>query len=64
MFTKGSNWIPADVLPERGTPEYLRDLLDSVKATNQNMMRIWGGGIYEADEFYEVIEFYLFLSQF
>jgi beta-mannosidase len=54
MFTKGSNWIPADVLTERVTPEYLRDLLESVKVTHQNMMRIWGGGIYESDEFYEV----------
>ena len=54
MFAKGSNWIPADVIPERVTREYLRDLLESVAMTHQNMMRVWGGGIYESDDFYEV----------
>lgn len=54
IFLKGSNWIPADVLPELVTPEYIRDLLTSCVDANMNSLRVWGGGIYELDEFYQV----------
>jgi hypothetical protein len=36
------------------TADYLRDLLTSAKDANMNSLRIWGGGIYEFDEFYQV----------
>lgn len=52
----GSNWIPADALPSRITPETVRDLLESAKAVNQNMIRVWGGGQYEPDYFYELCD--------
>jgi beta-mannosidase len=56
IFMKGSNWIPAHVLPERVTADYLRDLLYSAKEANMNMLRVWGGGIYELDAFYDLAD--------
>ncbi|MFD2649036.1 glycoside hydrolase family 2 protein [Devosia albogilva] len=52
----GANWIPADAIPSRITPAVIRDLLDSAKAANMNMLRIWGGGQYEPDYFYELCD--------
>jgi beta-mannosidase len=55
MFAKGSNWIPAHVLPELGSsPKYVDNLLESSKESNFNMLRVWGGGVYETDYFYQV----------
>ncbi|XP_042213967.1 beta-mannosidase-like isoform X2 [Homarus americanus] len=56
MFMKGSNWIPAHVLPEKVTPEYTRHLLKTAADTYQNCIRVWGGGIYESDVFYEAAD--------
>ncbi|MBN1513060.1 MAG: glycoside hydrolase family 2 protein [Phycisphaerae bacterium] len=56
FFAKGANWIPADAILSRLTPEdYRRLLQDSVDA-NMNMVRVWGGGIYEHDAFYELCD--------
>ena len=52
----GANWIPADAIPSRITPSVIRDLLESAKAANMNMLRIWGGGQYEPDYFYELCD--------
>ena len=54
IFMKGSNWIPADVLPERVTEDYTRELLQAAKDAHMNCLRVWGGGIYETDTFYKV----------
>ncbi|MCL4132949.1 UNVERIFIED_CONTAM: hypothetical protein GTU68_031341 [Idotea baltica] len=56
MFMRGSNWIPAHILPELVTPEYTRELLTAARDTHQNCMRVWGGGIYETDEFYNIAD--------
>ncbi|GFU32736.1 beta-mannosidase [Nephila pilipes] len=56
FFAKGSNWIPADSFQERITPEYIEYLLQSAKDANMNMLRVWGGGIYESDQFYETAD--------
>lgn len=56
IFMKGANWIPGDALPARATPEQVRDLLQSAIDANMNMLRIWGGGQYEADWFYELCD--------
>ena len=56
FFAKGTNWIPAHVLMEELTPEYVRLLLTSAKRANMNMMRVWGGGVYESDLFYEIAD--------
>jgi beta-mannosidase len=52
----GANWIPADAIPSRITPDIIRDLLGSAKAANMNMLRIWGGGQYEPDYFYDLCD--------
>jgi beta-mannosidase len=54
VFMRGANWIPADALPSRATPETVEDLLDSALDANMNMLRVWGGGRYEPDWFYEM----------
>ncbi len=56
LFCKGANWIPCDALQTRQTPERYRDLLESAKAANMNMIRVWGGGQFEADCFYELCD--------
>lgn len=56
VFSKGGNWIPADIFPTRITKEKYRNLLESVRDANMNMLRVWGGGIYEPDEFYEMCD--------
>jgi beta-mannosidase len=52
IFCKGANWIPPDALPQRESPARLRHLLDSARRANMNMLRVWGGGRYETDDFY------------
>ena len=56
IYAKGANWIPADVfLPRLKKADY-RKLLLSAKEANMNMLRVWGGGVYEADEFYDLCD--------
>jgi beta-mannosidase len=55
IFMKGSNWIPAHVLPEIGSQrEYAENLLHASAEAGFNMLRVWGGGVYESEHFYEV----------
>jgi beta-mannosidase len=56
VFAKGGNWIPADIFPSRITRDRYRELIKSVRDTNMNMLRVWGGGIYESDDFYELCD--------
>jgi len=58
VFAKGSNWIPADSFPTRITDEYLEGLIRSAAVTHQNMLRVWGGGIYEEERFYDLCDRY------
>jgi len=56
MFAKGTNWIPADIfVPRLRRADYER-LLGAAADANMNMIRAWGGGIYEQDDFYEVCD--------
>ncbi|WP_299150821.1 glycoside hydrolase family 2 protein [uncultured Tateyamaria sp.] len=55
-FMKGANWIPADALGSNITPEVCRNLLQSAKDAHMNMIRIWGGGRYEPDWFYDICD--------
>ena len=58
MFAKGANAIPNDVFLPRVTPDlYEKMVLDAANA-NMNMIRIWGGGIYEDDAFFEFCDKY------
>lgn len=56
VFAKGANWIPADSFPTRISKAKYRQLLESARDTNMNMLRVWGGGIYERDDFYELCD--------
>ncbi|KAM4834229.1 beta-mannosidase [Thomomys bottae] len=56
IFLKGSNWIPADSFQDRVTSDLLRLLLQSVVDANMNTLRVWGGGVYEQDRFYELCD--------
>ncbi len=56
VFARGANWIPADALHGHITQEGVRDLLQSAVDANMNMIRIWGGGRYEPDWFYDLCD--------
>lgn len=56
VFAKGANYIPQDVFQDRVKPEQYKRLLDDVAASNMNMLRVWGGGIYEDDLFYQLCD--------
>ena len=56
QYITGANWIPADVFPQRVTKKDYHLLLTSAKAAGINMLRVWGGGIYEADHFYQLCD--------
>ncbi|XP_049828728.1 beta-mannosidase-like [Schistocerca gregaria] len=57
VFAKGSNWIPSHVLAEMSAdPNRIRNLLTAAKNANMNMLRIWGGGLYESDLFYQIAD--------
>jgi beta-mannosidase len=56
VFARGANWIPADALFGRITVEGVRGLLQSAVDANMNMIRIWGGGRYEPDWFYDLCD--------
>ncbi len=56
VFAKGANWVPPDSFPSRIPMDRYRRLLSSCRDTNMNLIRIWGGGIYECDEFYDLCD--------
>lgn len=56
MFAKGANFIPDDALLPNITAERYHRLLKDVKDANMNMLRVWGGGIYEDDAFYDAAD--------
>ena len=56
IFMKGANYIPQDNLQNRVTEKHYRDLLQDVVDANMNMLRVWGGGIYEEDIFYDLCD--------
>jgi beta-mannosidase len=53
IFAKGADVIPFDSFPDRVTPEKHRGILESARDANMNMVRLWGGGYYESDDFYD-----------
>lgn len=56
IFAGGANWVPADnFLPSISRERYFR-WLELVRKGNQCMLRVWGGGIYESDDFYDAAD--------
>ena len=56
LFAKGANWIPDDHLLTRITRDRLARRVDQALGANLNLLRVWGGGIYETDDFYDVCD--------
>lgn len=56
LYAKGVNWIPSDSFSPRMSKEKYHKLIKDCKEANMNMIRVWGGGIYEDDEFYKACD--------
>jgi len=56
IFAKGANYIPQNSFQNRVSPEHYENLLNDVVDANMNMLRVWGGGIYENDIFYQLCD--------
>lgn len=56
IFARGVNWIPDDVFPSRITPDRYRTRLTQAAEAGIDLVRVWGGGIYEADVFYDLCD--------
>jgi beta-mannosidase len=53
IFAKGANWVPADAILGRITQDKYRLLLQGFAEAHMNMIRVWGGGIYESEDFFD-----------
>lgn len=58
VFMKGANYIPQDNFLSRVTDSAYRELIQSAVQANMNMLRVWGGGVYEKDIFYDLCDQY------
>lgn len=56
IFCKGANHVPADCFPGRITDEKNRALLQAAADAHMNMIRVWGGGVYESDGFMDACD--------
>ncbi|TCC88729.1 glycoside hydrolase family 2 protein [Pedobacter frigiditerrae] len=56
IFIKGANYVPQDNFLTRVTNEKYRHVIETADASNINMLRVWGGGIYENDIFYDLCD--------
>lgn len=58
VFCKGGDWIPADSIYARVSTEKYRTLISEAAEANFNTLRVWGGGIYEREIFYDLCDKY------
>ena len=56
IFAKGANWIPCDVFIPRIADKTYTHLIESTAESGMNMIRVWGGGFYEQDIFYNLCD--------
>ncbi|WP_323986742.1 glycoside hydrolase family 2 protein [Microbacterium plantarum] len=56
VWIRGANWIPDDAFVTRVTRGRLAHRLDQAEFANMNLLRIWGGGYYESDDFYDLCD--------
>ena len=56
VFVRGSNWVPCECFTGIIKDEKYEKLISLAKAANCNMLRVWGGGIYEKDKFYDICD--------
>jgi beta-mannosidase len=58
VFAKGADWIPADSFPTRMSDTYIEGLIRDSAEAHMNMLRVWGGGFYEEERFYDLCDRY------
>jgi beta-mannosidase len=56
VFVRGANWIPDDAFPHRVDRARYLDRIEQAEFANINLIRVWGGGVFEADDFYELCD--------
>ena len=56
IFCKGANWVPADSFLPQVSKDRHDYLLGKAKDANMNMLRVWGGGAYESEDFYDLCD--------
>ncbi|RVX38430.1 beta-mannosidase [Nonomuraea polychroma] len=56
VFVRGANWIPDDCFPTRTTRDQLAERFAQACEANVNLLRVWGGGLYESDDFYDLAD--------
>ncbi len=57
IFCKGFNWIPDDCFLDRANdPKRIRERIQQAVDAGANMLRVWGGGIFETDDFYNICD--------
>ncbi|CAK7201573.1 hypothetical protein SEUCBS139899_004279 [Sporothrix eucalyptigena] len=56
IFAQGGNWIPADTLLPTVTRQRYYDWVRNARDVHMNMLRVWGGGIYESDDFFDACD--------
>ena len=56
VYMKGANYIPQNSFQNKVTDNHYKKLLSDVVNSNMNMLRVWGGGIYENDIFYDLCD--------
>jgi beta-mannosidase len=58
IFAKGADWIPADSFPTRISDAAMEGLIRDAAAAHMNMLRVWGGGFYEEERYYDLCDRY------
>ena len=53
IFAKGANYIPGEIMTSQQDADYYKRLFDNMEAAHFNFVRVWGGGIYENEDFYK-----------
>ncbi len=56
VFLKGADWIPVDSFIPRASDNIYQQLIRLAKEANMNVLRVWGGGVYESDLFYDLCD--------
>ena len=56
VFARGANWVPGDCFPSRVGRELYAERLNQARDANLNLVRVWGGGIYESEDFYDLCD--------
>lgn len=56
VYVKGVNWIPDDAFPSRIGEDRYRERLTQAADANVNLIRVWGGGIFESEDFYDIAD--------